>query len=395
MKRVAILGSSGSIGLTTLRVIRQYPREFKLEALAVNKNIDSLKKQIREFKPSKIALSDEKALKGIKKISGCDIHYGIEGLSRIASDKDVDIVVIALSGSAALYPLLSAIKAGKHIALANKEALVMAGPIIMAELKKSKARLIPVDSEQSAIFQCLEGRNQAELKRLYLTASGGALYDVALKDFKRLKREDILNHPRWKMGRKITVDSATLMNKGLEVIEARWLFDTALKDIEVLVHRQAIIHSMVEFVDGCVLAQLGVTDMSLPIQYALTYPRRLPNRGNHLDFFSVESLTFNKVDREKFPCLDFAYQAAQVSGTAPAAMNAVNEEAVLAFLDQKISFTLIPDIIEKIMSKHKTLKNPNLPEILEADAWAREEASRLISNIKCQNSNDKINSKSQ
>ena len=381
MKRVAILGSSGSIGVTTLKVIKQYPGEFKLEALAVNKNIESLKRQAVEFKPGKIAVGDEEAGKKINKIGGRDIYYGIEGLNRIASDKDVDIVVIGLSGSAALHPLLSAIRAGKHIALANKEALVMAGSIIMGELKKSKARLIPVDSEQSAIFQCLEGKEQDELKRLYLTASGGALYDVALKDFKYLNKKDILNHPRWKMGQKITVDSATLMNKGLEVIEASWLFDVEVRNIEVLIHRQAIIHSMVEFVDGSVLAQLGVTDMSLPIQYALTYPRRLSNPKNHLDFFSIESLTFDKVDNKKFPCLDFAYQAAKTAGTAPAAMNAVNEEAVSAFLDQRIGFTLIPDIIEKIMSKHKTFKNPNLPAILEADTWARQEARVLIKKL--------------
>src|SRR3989339_414568 len=373
MKRVAILGTSGSIGVTTLRVIKQYPGEFKLEALAVNKNIESLKRQAAEFKPGKIAVGDEEAGKKINKIGGRDIYYGIEGLNRIASDKDVDIVVIGLSGSAALHPLLSAIRAGKHIALANKEALVMAGSIIMDELKKSKARLIPVDSEQSAIFQCLEGKEQDELKRLYLTASGGALYDVALKD--------ILNHPRWKMGQKITVDSATLMNKGLEVIEASWLFDVEVRNIEVLIHRQAIIHSMVEFVDGSVLAQLGVTDMSLPIQYALTYTRRLSNSKNHLDFFSIESLTFDEVDNKKFPCLDFAYQAAKTAGTAPAVMNAVNEEAVSAFLDQRIGFTLIPDIIEKIMSKHKTFKNPNLPAILEADTWARQEARVLIKKL--------------
>ena len=378
MKRVAILGSSGSIGITALKVIKQYPREFTLEALAVNKNIDFLKRQIAEFRPRKIAVGDEEAGKKIKKIGARDIHYGIEGLNKIAADKDVDIVVIGLSGSVALHPLLAAIRADKHIALANKEALVMAGSIIMSELKKSKARLIPVDSEQSAIFQCLEGKPRDELRRLYLTASGGALYDVARENFKYLKKKDILNHPRWKMGRKITVDSATLMNKGLEVIEARWLFDVEVRNIEVLIHRQAIIHSMVEFVDGSVLAQLGVTDMSLPIQYALTYPRRLSNPKNHLDFFSIESLTFDKVDNKKFPCLDFAYQAARDAGTAPAVMNAVNEEVVSAFLDQRIGFTLIPKIIEKILSKHKTLKNPNLPAILEADTWARQEARELI-----------------
>lgn len=381
MKKVAILGSSGSVGRTALKVIKQYSKEFKLEVLSVNNNTAGLAAQIAEYRPAKAVIGDAGCGNDFvlsKGSSGTKILRGIEGLEAAASDKDVDIVVIAISGSIALYPLLAAIKAGKSIALANKEALVMAGDIIMRGLKSSQARLIPVDSEQSAIFQCLEGRENSQVRRLYLTASGGALYDVPLKDFRFLLPEQVLKHPRWKMGRKITVDSATLMNKGLEVIEARWLFDTEVSKIKVVIHRQAIIHSMVEFIDGVVLAQLGATDMSLPIQYALSYPRRLENRGHYLDFERLESLTFSKADTGKFPCLDFAYQAAQAGGTLPAVMNAANEEAVRGFLEGRINFIRIPKIIEKIMSGHKSVSNPDLGEILEADKWAREEAKRLI-----------------
>ena len=381
MKKVAILGSSGSVGRTALKVIKQYSKEFKLEVLSVNNNTAGLAAQIAEYRPAKAVIADVRAGNNFvlsKRSSGTKILRGIEGLEAAASDKDVDIVVIAISGSIALYPLLAAIKAGKKIALANKEALVMAGNIIMRSLQSSQARLIPVDSEQSAIFQCLEGRENSQVRRLYLTASGGALYDVPLKDFRSLRPEQVLKHPRWNMGRKITVDSATLMNKGLEVIEARWLFDTEVSKIKVVIHRQAIIHSMVEFIDGVVLAQLGATDMSLPIQYALSYPRRLENRGHYLDFEHLESLTFAKADTGKFPCLDFAYQAAQAGGTLPAVMNAANEEAVRGFLDGGIGFVKIPKIIEKIMARHKSVSNPDLGEILEADKWAREEARKLI-----------------
>lgn len=381
MKKVAILGSSGSVGRTALKVIKQYNQEFKLEVLSVNNNTAGLAAQIAEYQPAKAVIVDALAGRDFvlsKGLSRTKILRGIEGLEAAASDKDVDIVVIAISGSIALYPLLAAIRAGKKIALANKEALVMAGNVIMRSLKGSQARLIPVDSEQSAIFQCLEGREKAQVRKLYLTASGGALYDVSLKDFRSLSPARVLQHPRWKMGRKITVDSATLMNKGLEVIEASWLFDTDVSKIKVVIHRQAIIHSMVEFVDGVVLAQLGATDMGLPIQYALSYPRRLENKGYYLDFERLESLTFSKADTRKFPCLDFAYQAARSGGTLPAVMNAANEEAVSGFLAGRINFVRIPKIIEKVMSAHKSAGLPELDEILEADKWARAEARRLI-----------------
>lgn len=384
MKRVAILGSTGSIGTTALKVIAGHRKEFTLHALTANNNVASLNEQIAKFKPRKVAVVDERAHKKIilENNSRCGIYFGAEGLTTIVRDKEVDIVVIALSGAVALAPLLAAIEAGKQIALANKEALVMAGAIIMERLKKSRAVLIPVDSEQSAIFQCLTGRNQSELQSIYLTASGGSLYGVPLKKFKYVKVKEILNHPRWKMGKKITVDSATLMNKGLEVIEAKWLFNTDISKIKVLIHRQAIIHSMVEFVDAVVLAQLGVTDMAVPIQYALSYPRRLVNTGYSLDFLKLKELTFEAVDTRKFPCLDFAYQAARDGGTAPVVMNAANEEAVGAFLDERMPFIWIPKIIEKIMSKHTVFRNPKLAAIVEVDARARQEAKKLISNIK-------------
>jgi len=382
MKRVAILGSSGSVGRTTLEVIRSHRREFKLESLAVNKNIALLKQQIEEFNPRKVVVVDERArnlLRG-KIGKGRVVWAAQEGLERIALDKEADIVVIALSGSAALFPLLAAIKAGKHIALANKESLVMAGAVVMDRLKKSKAKIIPVDSEQSAIFQCLRGEERNEINKLYLTASGGPLYDVPFRRFKYLKEREIMKHPRWRMGRKITVDSATLMNKGLEVIEARWLFDVDVKNIEVLIHREAIIHSMVEFVDGVVLAQLGITDMTLPIQYALGYPRRMTNKQCRLDFLKLKNLSFDKPDTGRFPCLGFAFEAAKIEGSAPCVLNAVNEEAVNAFLDKRISFIAIPKIIEKVMSGHKVTPNPDLNEILQIDSWARQQARALIYN---------------
>ena len=384
MKRIAILGSSGSIGKTTLKLIRQYKKEFSLEAVTVNSNVASLKQQLAQFKPNKIAVVDKEARKKIcaSLAKGTQIYSGIEGLNRIASDKEVDIVVIAISGSFALYPLLAAIKANKQIALANKEAMVMAGSIITERLRNSQAKLIPVDSEQSAIFQCLEGKEKDKLKKIYLTASGGPLFNAPLKKFKHLRPQDVLRHPRWKMGKKITVDSATLMNKGLEVIESMWLFNMAVSNIQVLIHPEAIIHSMVEFIDGIILAQLGVTDMALPIQYALSYPRRLENKEYELDFLKVKRLTFKKADTRKFPCLDFAYQAARDGGSAPAVMNAANEEAVKAFLDERMGFIHIPQVIEKIMSKHKIILRPGLNAILAADGWAREEAKRLIPNLR-------------
>lgn len=380
MKRVAILGSTGSIGTTTLQVIEQHTKEFSLHALTVHNNVRGLNAQIAKFRPSKVAISDKKAREKIVlgKASHCSVSTGAEALDEIASDKEVDIVVIALSGMSALGPLLAAIAAGKQIALANKEALVAAGGIIMERLRRSKAMLIPVDSEQSAIFQCLEGRDAKALHTIYLTASGGSLYDVPPQRFQYLEVKEILKHPRWKMGKKITVDSATLMNKGLEVIEARWLFDTEVSNIKVLIHRQAIIHSMVEFVDGTFLAQMGETNMALPIQYALSYPKRLMNNAYRLNFGKSLQLTFEQPNTRKFPCLDFAYRAALDGGTAPAVMNAANEEAVSAFLDERVSFVAIPRIIETIMSHHKVVRNPDLDAIRGADGWARKKTQDLL-----------------
>ncbi len=374
MKKIAILGSGGSIGRATLEVIRQNKGYFKVSALAVNNNSSLLEEQVVEFKPKLTAVFDESRAGELNKKLSVKVLFGDKGLEKISGAKEVDIVVVALPGAIALGAILAAIKAGKRIALANKEALVMAGGIIMSALKKSRAELIPIDSEQSAIFQCLLGYPRSQARGLYLTASGGPLYDIPEKKFKYLKLEKILNHPRWKMGKKITIDSATLMNKGLEVIEARWLFDIAVKDIKVLVHREAIVHSMVEFVDGAILAQLGATDMALPIQYALSYPSRLSNARHRLDFSKVGFLSFAAPNTKKFPCLDFAYSAGIRGGSAPTVLNAANEETVGAFLGKKINFTDIPKIIEKVMAKHRVINNPNLNEILEADNWARGEA---------------------
>ena len=383
MKQVAILGSTGSIGTTTLKVIQQHKKEFNLHALTVHNNVRGLNAQIAKFRPSKVAISNKKARGKIVlgKVSRCSVLSGVEALNEIASDKKVDIVVIALSGVSALGPLLAAIAAGKHIALANKEALVAAGGIIMERLRQSKATLIPVDSEQSAIFQCLEGRDKKALRTIYLTASGGSLRDVPPRRFKHLRVKEILKHPRWKMGKKISIDSATLMNKGLEVIEAHHLFGVKINNIEVLIHPEAVIHSMVEFIDGSILAHMGRCDMRSPIQYALTYPARSASPVKELNFSKFRPLEFCLPDFKKFPCLEMAYEAATRGGTAPAVLNGSNEIAVEEFLKRRINFTDIPRVIGKVMGFHRNVKDPALKDILEADKWARIKTKEILDAI--------------
>ncbi len=381
IKNVVILGSTGSIGINTLKVIERYPHQFKIVGLTAYRNLKLFESQVRRFSPTHVALSakgigDFKKNLGFRKIKIFDVE---SDLSRIVTLAHVDIVVIGMSGRAALEPFLSAVRCGKTVAPANKEALVVAGDIIIREAKKYKAKIIPVDSEQSAIFQCLEGNNRKELKRVYLTASGGALHNVPKARFDKLTVRQILNHPRWKMGKKITVDSATLMNKGFEVIEAKRLFDLKVDDIEVVVHPEAIIHSMVSFKDGSIIAQLGVTDMRLPIQYALTYPQRLSTGLEQVDFFRLKQLTFKKPDFKKFPSLALAIYTARKGGTLPSVLNAVDEEAVDAFLKGKLLFSQMYKVIEKIVLKHKVKKNPTLKDILAADVWARETANLYIS----------------
>ena len=380
MKKVIILGSTGSIGINTLKVIGRYADQFKVVGLTAYNNHELLAKQIKQFAPSYVAVPPQgfkffKHRSFSKRIQWLNVE---EDLSFLVSKREVDVVVIGMRGSAALEPFLAAVRCGKTVAPANKEALVIAGDIIMREAKKYKATIIPVDSEQSAIFQCLDGRDNKDVKRVILTASGGALRNVGQKQFDRLSVKQILNHPTWKMGKKITVDSATLMNKGFEVIEALRLFNLHIDQIEVVIHPESIIHSMVEFKDGSIIAQMGVTDMRLPIQYALTYPKRCPTGLKAVNFVDLKQLTFSAPDVKKFPALSLAMFVARRGGTLPSVLNAADEVAVEAFLNGQISFSRIYPIVEKIVLKHKIKLNPNLRAIFEADQWAREEARNII-----------------
>jgi len=380
MKNIAVLGSSGSIGASTLDVVRKFPGSFQVVALAVNSDIDSLYKQIKEFKPQNVCVRDERKARLLaKKISpSVKIYCGEIGLEELVKDKSIDQVVFAVSGAAALGPLISAIKSGKDIALANKEALVMAGQIIMRLAHKHKVNILPIDSEQSAIWQALSGQDQASIRSIYLTASGGPFRNVSKRKLNSVTINNVLRHPRWKMGKKITVDSATLMNKGLEILEAMFLFNLEVNKIKVLIHPEALIHSMIEFVDAVVMAQLSATDMRIPIQYALAYPKRLANQLPRIDFYSLKQLHFAKPDFSKFPCLGLAYQAARQLGSLPAVLNAANEVSVEKFLKGSIKFMAIPKVVEKVMSKHRNLANPSLIDIIQADIWARQEAYNVV-----------------
>ncbi|MDD5729966.1 MAG: 1-deoxy-D-xylulose-5-phosphate reductoisomerase [Candidatus Omnitrophica bacterium] len=380
MKRIAVLGSTGSIGQSTLEVIKQFTGDFKVLALSTNYNTELLLRQAKEFEPETVCVADKPQSLGLKKSLGGGIKVlaGEEGLLEICRDTRIDEVVLAISGAGALSPLLCAIENKKEIALANKEALVMAGPLIMGKSARSGARIIPIDSEQSAIWQCLSGQDVTKLRHIYLTASGGPFRQLGLRKLKAVTVEQALAHPRWKMGKKITVDSATLMNKGLELLEAMHLFNLSPEKIKILVHPESIIHSMVEFIDGVILAQLSITDMRIPIQYALSYPDRLDNDFPRLDFLRLKSLNFQEPDFKKFPCLQLAYEAALAAGTMPAAMNAANEICVDEFLKSEIAFMDIPRVIEKVMSNHRKIEKPGLKEILDTDNWARQEAKRII-----------------
>lgn len=381
MKKIVVLGSTGSIGINVLKVVERFPQQFRVVALSALNNTDLLARQIRQFKPRYAAIDAKHICDLRRKISGSKILLfdTRSEIDHLASLPQADIVVLGIEGSAALSPFLAAIRSGKHIAPANKEALVMAGSILMAEAKKYKASIVPVDSEQSAIFQCLQGQDRQGLKRVYLTASGGPLRCASRDQLKRVSIADVLRHPRWRMGRKITVDSATLMNKGLEVIEAMWLFDLAASHIEVLIHPESIVHSMVEFQDGAVMAQLGVTDMRIPIQYALTYPKRSVAPLPAMDFIRQKTLTFLKPDVKKFPALKLCYDVAKNGKTFGSVLNAANEEAVNAFLREKIHFLKVIEIVQKVVAKHRPSSSVTLKNILNADAWAREEARGLIS----------------
>jgi 1-deoxy-D-xylulose-5-phosphate reductoisomerase len=380
-KNIVILGSSGSIGENALDIVRQFKDRFRVLGLCVNANTDKLMDQVKEFRPEFVAVANTSSAESLGPLGrrGTKVLLGREGVCRLACLKEADLILVAIVGSEAIFPILSAIRAAKTIALANKEAIVVAGGIILAEARKKNVQVIPIDSEQSAIFQCLHGNDKAELETVYLTASGGPLVDRSLSGINKVSVNKVLAHPRWKMGKKITVDSATLMNKGLEVIEAMQLFDIELERIKVLIHRQAIIHSMVEFQDGSMLAQMAVTDMRLPIQYALTYPERWQNDRFHLDPLCAGVLSFSKPDGAKFPCLELAYEAARLGGGAPCALNAANEVAVDAFLRHKISFGCIPKVIEKVLErKDFPIHDASLDAIFDTDKATRERSLQLV-----------------
>jgi 1-deoxy-D-xylulose-5-phosphate reductoisomerase len=383
-KRVAILGSTGSIGRNTLKVIERLSGRFEVAALTAYNSLEALLSQAERFRPAFIGLKKADFLSFRSRLSYKARLYDVDSeVGELVSRRDIDIVVIAVTGAAALDPFLAAACSGKTIAPANKEALVMAGDLIMAQARKNGARIIPVDSEQSAIFQCLDGRGGREgLKAVHLTASGGALRDIPPGRHDRFSMKQILRHPRWRMGAKITVDSASLMNKGFEVIEAMRLFGLSAEQVKVLVHPEAIIHSMVEFHDGSFLAQLGVTDMRLPIQYALTYPERVPTALKALDLAALGALTFRKPDLKGFPSLGLALYVARQGGSLPAVLNAADEVAVDAFLRQRILFTDIYKLVERVVLKHDMIKGPSLGDIREADAWARRKAIQSLEKMR-------------
>jgi 1-deoxy-D-xylulose-5-phosphate reductoisomerase len=376
MKRLSILGSTGSIGVNTLHVVQQFPDRFHIEALAAGRNVELLRQQILTFQPRLAAVLDaasahqlEEALKDFPEAP--EIVWGAQGYVQAATSPSVDMVVAAMVGAAGLMPILAAIDAGKHIALANKETLVIGGALVMPLVQRRGVHLLPVDSEHSAIFQALQGNARSTMRRILLTASGGPFFRLSPEELSQVTPEAALQHPNWSMGRKITIDSATLMNKGLEVIEAHWLFDASVEQIVIHVHPESIIHSMVEFVDGSVIAQMGVPDMKTPIAYALSYPERLPLETPALDLFRLHRLTFYPPDPSRFPCLRLAYEACRIGSTMPAVLNAANEVAVEAFLNARIGFTDIARVIEEVMEQHTTAPTLSLEAILHADRWAR------------------------
>ena len=376
MKNVVVLGSTGSIGTSTLKVAADLPDRIRLRGLAAGQNSALLLKQAKEWQPEVISVSTPEMAADLRSELGpkTEVCSGPEGLIRLATLPEADIVLVAIVGTAGLRPALAAIRAGKDIAVASKEILVMAGEIVMEEARRHGVRVLAVDSEHSAIFQCLEDKPKESVRRLWLTASGGPFRTTPKSEFPYLTVERALKHPSWVMGRKITLDSATLFNKGLEMIDARWLFDVEMARVQVVVHPQSVVHSMVEFIDGSILAQLSSPDMCLPIQYALTYPERVGSCRVQTNLAKLGTLTFEEPDPERFPALNLARQAGDTGGTMPAVFNAANEMAVEAFCGGKINFEQISQTVERTMARHRPRERPSLEEILEADAWARMEA---------------------
>ncbi|HCU25586.1 MAG TPA: 1-deoxy-D-xylulose-5-phosphate reductoisomerase [Deltaproteobacteria bacterium] len=379
MKKISILGSTGSIGVSTCDVVRRHPDRLQIVAMACGKNIERALEQVREFRPSLVSVGSESDARELKKKigDGIEVLFGETGAVQVASHPEVQTVVSAIVGAAGLKPTLAAIQAKKDIALANKETMVVAGEFMNAAAHHHGVKIFPVDSEHSAIFQCLNGEDKGRVRRLILTASGGPFLNKPREEFASISVEQALKHPNWSMGAKITIDSATLMNKGLELIEARWLFDVAPEQLDVCVHPQSIIHSMVEFQDSSVMAQLGLPDMRVPIAYALSYPDRFPNDLPSLQLAQLGGLTFFEPDEEKFRCLALAKQAMTAGGTMPAVLNAANEIAVQLFLERKISFIQIPQVVEETLQSHSRVAPRSLEEIVEIDRWARNQASNL------------------
>ena len=380
MKNVVILGSSGSIGKNALKVLSDFKERFSVFGLSVHSNVNLLEEQIRDFAPKMAVITEQKSFERFPRNHDTEILSGTDGLKELCSHPQVDLVMNALVGSVGLLPSLEALESGKDLAIANKESLVMAGELLIDKAREKGAEILPIDSEHSAIKQCLLSGKKEEVKRLILTASGGPFLSKSKEDLKEITVEQALSHPTWEMGKKITIDSATLMNKGLEVIEAHWLFGIPPDRISVLIHPQSIIHSMVEFVDGSVIAQMSVPDMKLPIQYALFYPQRIISNNTSLDLAKAGKLTFLEPDYEKFPCLGIAYDALKMGGTAPAVLNAANEVAVQAFLNHGIPFTGIQKIVQESLGQHKRKLKPNLDDIINADRWARQTAKELCLN---------------
>ncbi|MDP3111155.1 MAG: 1-deoxy-D-xylulose-5-phosphate reductoisomerase [Thermodesulfovibrionales bacterium] len=381
MKLITILGSTGSIGRSALEVISKCRDRFKVVGLTAGSNITLLEEQIKIFEPEMAAVADEATAIELGKRLNIKVLSGNAGIIEIASYSRSDFVLSAIVGFAGLLPTLSAVRAGKTVGLANKESLVVAGDIVMGDAAKYGSKIIPVDSEHSAIFQCIEGRSRQSVRKVVLTASGGPFFGKSKKELARVTLEDALKHPNWEMGKKITIDSATLMNKGLEVIEAHHLFGFSQDDIDVLIHPQSIVHSMVEFKDRSYLAQLSVPDMKGPIAYALSYPERLEDPMPALDLSRIEKLIFRKPDTECFPCLLYAYEASKEGGTMPAVLNAANEVAVDAFLQKKIGFNDIPVIIKETMNSHRKEAVREIDVVIEADRWAREKAKAILMEI--------------
>jgi len=378
VKNVAILGSTGSVGVSALDVIRNNPSQFKIIALAAGRNVNLLKDQIEEFRPRVVSVIDDVHARKLKAILnpslGTEVISGDEGYREVATTGEVKMVLSAMVGSVGLIPTMEAIEAGKDIALANKETMVMAGSLVVERASEKGVKVLPVDSEHSAIFQCLVGHRREDIKRVILTASGGPFLHLSEEEITEVKPAQALKHPNWQMGEKITIDAASLMNKGLEVIEAKWFFDLPIDRIEVQIHPQSIVHSLVEYIDGSVIAGLGVPDMRIPIAYALSFPERLYRKEPSLDLLKVGTLEFLEPDFDRFPNLKLAYHAGKIGGTMPAVLSAANEVVVEAFINEQIKFIDMPKIIEKVLSFHQPKASPTLREILEAASWARGKA---------------------